>query len=101
MLTRQDIKLLVESFKTRSEADYDLQRLEEKMATKNDLRKLEVDLRKLDDKFSIKFNKVLVKLDSVIKELTDSRLEQASHIQEHRDIRDEINTIKKRILSSY
>lgn len=93
MLTSQDIKLLVESFKTRSEADYDLQRLEKKMATK-------VDLRKLEDKFSMKFNKVLVKLDSVIKELKDSRLEQSSHVQEHRDIRDEISTIKKRILSS-
>lgn len=49
MLTSQDIKLLIDSFKTRAEADE--------------------DLRKMGEKFDIKFNKVLDKLDVVIKEL--------------------------------
>lgn len=82
MLTPKDIKLLVESFKTRAETDYDLRRLEEKMATKDD------------------FREVLTRMDAVIKELKDFRLEQSSHIQDHRDIRDEINAVRKRILSS-
>lgn len=65
MLTSKDIKLLIESFKPRAEVDYDLQRLEEKMATRDD------------------FRKVMIQLDAVIKELKDFRLEQSSHIQEH------------------
>lgn len=61
MLTSQDIKLLIDSFKTRAEADE--------------------DLRKIGEKFNIKFNKVLDGLDVVIKELKDFRLEQSSHTQ--------------------
>lgn len=58
MLTSQDIKLLIDSFKTRAEADE--------------------DLRKMGEKFNIKFNKILDRLDVVIKELKDFRLEQSS-----------------------
>lgn len=81
MLTSQDIKLLVESFKTRSEADEDLRKLEEKMATKDD------------------FRQAMIVLDKVLKEVLAMRQEQDFHTQEHRDIRDEINAIKKRSLS--
>ncbi len=81
MLTSKDIKLLIESFKPRAELEYDLQRLEENMASRDD------------------FRKVMTQLDAVIKELKDFRLEQSSHTQEHNDIRDEINAVKKRILS--
>lgn len=66
MLTSKDIKLLIESFKTRAEADE--------------------DLRKLEDRFDLKFNDVLDKLDAVFKELKDMRLEQNVHVQTHRDI---------------
>lgn len=66
MLTSKDIRLLIESFKTRAEADE--------------------DLRKQEDRFDLKFNDVLDKLDAVYKELKDMRLEQNAHVQTHRDI---------------
>lgn len=65
MLTATDIKLLVETFKTRAEADEDLRRLEEKMATKYD------------------FRKVMTVLDIVLKEVLAMRQEQTFHTQEY------------------
>lgn len=61
MLTSEDIKLLIDSFKTRAEADE--------------------DLRKLEERFDLRFNDVLDKLDAVYKELKDMRQEQDFHVQ--------------------
>lgn len=79
MLTSQDIKLLIETFKTRAEADE--------------------DIRKLEDRFDVKFNKVLDKLDSVYKELKDMRLEQSMHVQKHRDIDERFDKLESSIHS--
>lgn len=78
MLTSQDIKLLIDSFKTRAEADE--------------------DLRKLEDRFDLRFNDVLDKLDAVYKELKDMRQEQDFHVQQHRDINDRLDKIKSSVL---
>lgn len=77
MLTSKDIKLLIESFKTRAEADE--------------------DLRKLEDRFDLKFNDVLGKLDAVYKELKDMRQEQDMHVQKHRDIDEKLDQLKSPI----
>lgn len=77
MLTSQDIKLLIETFKTRAEADE--------------------DIRRLEDKFDVKFNKVLDKLDSVYKELKDMRMEQSMHVQKHRDIDGRLDKLQSSI----
>ncbi|OGE37049.1 hypothetical protein A3B45_04045 [Candidatus Daviesbacteria bacterium RIFCSPLOWO2_01_FULL_39_12] len=82
MLTSRDIKLLIETFKTRAEADEDLRKLREEMATKDMLRE------------------VMTKLDAVYKELKDMRLEQDMHVQMHRDIREELDSLKSSIHSS-
>ncbi len=66
MLTSKDIRLLVNSFKTREEADADMQALREEM------HQLRLD--------------VLEKLDAVFKEVKDMRQEQDMHVQKHRDI---------------
>ena len=80
MLTSNDIKLLVDNFKTRAEADEDLRRLEERL--------------------DLKFQDVLTKLDVAYKELHNMRLEQNVHVQQHKDIRDELNNLKSSIQPS-
>lgn len=75
MLTSQDIKLLVDTFKTRVEADEDLRKLKEEMATKG------------------MFREVMTKLDAVFKELKDMRLEQDIHVQKHRDIDEKLDKL--------
>lgn len=76
MLTSEDIKLLIETFKTRAEADD--------------------DLRKLEERLDFKFQDVLTKLDAVYKELKDMRLEQNAHVQMHRDINDRLDKLESR-----
>ncbi len=78
MLTSKDIKLLIDSFKTRAEADE--------------------DLRKLEDRFNLRFNDVLDKLDAVYKEVLDMRQEQDFHVQQHRDIKDRLDKIEYSML---
>lgn len=73
MLTAKDIKLFVESFKTRAESDE--------------------DLRKMQERFDLKFNDVLDKLDAVFKEVKDMREDQDFHVQKHRDIDDKFDSI--------
>ncbi len=82
MLTSEDIKLLIESFKTRAEVDEDLRKLEEKMATKGMLRD------------------VMTKLDAVFKELKDMRQEQDMHVQKHRDIDEKFDKLKTSVHSN-
>ncbi len=77
MLTSQDIKLLVATFKTRAEADE--------------------DLRKLKEEFDLKFNEVLEGVDAVYKELKDMRLEQNMHVQKHRDIDEKFDKLETSI----
>ena len=74
MLTSKDIKLLVDTFKTRAE--------------------VEEDIRRLEDKFDFKFNDVLTKLDNVYKELKDMRQEQNIHVQRHRDIDERLDKLE-------
>lgn len=76
MLTSEDIKLLIENFKTRAEADEDIRKLREEMATKG------------------MFREVMTKLDAVYKELKDMRLEQDMHVQKHRDIEERLDKIE-------
>ena len=80
MLTSKDIKLLIDSFKTRAEADE--------------------DLRKLEDRFNLRFNDVLDKLDAVYKELKDMRQEQDFHVQQHRDIKDRLDKIESSVMQA-
>lgn len=75
MLTSQDIKLLVDTFKTRAEADEDLRKLKEEMATKG------------------MFREVMNKLDAVYTELKDMRQEQDIHVQKHRDIDEKLDKL--------
>ena len=76
MLTPKDIKLLIDTFKTRAEADEDLRKLREEMATKD------------------MFREVMTKLDAVYKELKDMRQEQDMHVQKHRDIDERLDKIE-------
>lgn len=78
MLTSEDIKLLIDSFKTRAEADE--------------------DLRKLEERFDLRFNDVLDKLDAVYKELKDMRQEQDFHVQQHRDIKVRLDKIESSVM---
>lgn len=80
MLTSKDIRLLIESFKTRVEADE--------------------DLRKQEDRFDLKFNDVLDKLDAVFKEVKDMRQEQDFHVQQHRDINERLDKLESPIHSA-
>lgn len=73
MLTSKDIKLFVDFFKTRAEADEDLRKLKEEMQT------LRLD--------------VLEKLDAVFKEVKDMRQEQDMHVQKHRDIDERLDKL--------
>lgn len=82
MLTSKDIKLLIDTFKTRAEADEDLQKLREEMVTKD------------------MFRDVMTKIDAVFKELKDFRLEQDIHVQKHRDIDETLNKLKKKVFAN-
>ena len=82
MLTSKDITLLIESFKTRAEADEDLRKLREEMATKD------------------MFREVMTKLDAVFKEVKDMRQEQDMHVQKHRDIDEQLDRLKSPIHSN-
>lgn len=77
MITDADIKNLVTAFKTRAESD--------------------VDIEKQTERFDLKFNQVLDRLDAVFKELQDFRQEQSFHIQSHMDIDEAITATKKRL----
>ena len=79
MLTSKDIKLLIESFKTRAEADEDLRKLREEMATKDMSRE------------------VMTRLDAVYKEVKDMRQEQDIHVQKHRDIDERLDKLESPI----
>ncbi len=82
MLTSKDIKLLIESFKTRTEVDEDLRKLREEMATKG------------------MFREVMTKLDAVYKEVKDMRQEQDMHVQKHRDIDERLDNLESPIHSN-
>lgn len=79
MLTSKDIKLLIDFFKTRAEADEDLRKLKEEMATKD------------------MFREVMTKIDAVYKEVLDMRQEQDIHVQKHRDIDERFDKIETSI----
>ncbi len=79
MLTSKDIRLLVNSFKTREEADADIQALREEM------HQLRLD--------------VLEKLDAVFTEVKDMRQEQDIHVQKHRDINDRFDKLEASVNS--
>lgn len=82
MLTSKDIKLLIEFFKTRAEADEDLRKLREEMATKG------------------MFREVMTKLDAVYKEVADMRQEQDMHVQKDRDIDEQLDQLKSPFYSN-
>lgn len=77
----------------------DIQKLMETFATKYDLEKLVHR-----DEFDEKFNMVLTRLDAVYnsftvassayKELVDMRMDNATHMQSHRDIEEDLSKIK-------
>lgn len=79
MLTDKDFEKLLKLFPTGEEFKQELEKIREEMATKDDLRKL------------------MVVLDKVLKEVLDMRQEQTMHVQTHRDIEDEIESVKKKL----
>ena len=79
MLTKADIKLLVENFPTRSEFEFELAKIREEMATKNDVR----DLKGL--------------VESVFTEVKNMREEQSAHFNEHRRINDDLQSLDKSV----
>jgi len=87
MLTSKDIKLLIESFKTRAEAD-------------EDIRKLRDEISGLKEEMTTKemFRDVMTKLDAVFKEVKDMRQEQDMHVQKHRDIDDRLDNLETPVL---
>lgn len=72
MLTIKDIQKLMETFATK----YDLERF----ATKEDLQEVK--------------NQVLDRMDAVYKELVNMRMDNATHMQSHRDIAHELKKSK-------
>jgi len=79
MLTSIDIKLLVDTFKTRAEADEDSRILKEEMQG------LRLDvLEKLDAVYAV----------AVYKEVKDMRQEQNMHVQKHRDIDERLDKLE-------
>ena len=79
MLNEKDIELLLEHFVTKTEFNQTIERLEEKMATKEDQ------------------NRVMTTLDQVLKEVIAVRQEQAAHFQQHEDTNNDIKDLKKRV----
>jgi uncharacterized coiled-coil DUF342 family protein len=89
MLTSNDIKLLIDSFKTRAEADEDFRKLREEMGN-------------LKDEMATKdmFREVMTKLDAVFKEVKDMRQKQDMHVQKHRDIDDRLDKLKTSLIAN-
>ena len=83
MLTKADIKLLVDTFPTRAEFDKKIEEIKREMATKEELRELKDIL--------------LDRSDSLFTELKKIREEQAMHIGIHQRVDDDINSLKKRV----
>ena len=81
MLTKKDIDLLLEHFVTKTEFNQTIERLEEKMATKED------------------HDRAMTTLDAVLKEVIATRQEQAAHYQQHEDTNNEMKNIKKELKS--
>ena len=79
MLTKVDIKKLIEVFATKQ----DLRRFEEKMVTR--------------EEFDLKFDNVINKLDAVYGEVKDFRQKQSFHQGQHDRINEDISTIKDRV----
>lgn len=79
MLTKKDIELLIENFVTRTEFDQAIERLEEKMATKEDI------------------NRVMTTLDAVLGEVKAMRMEQSANSQRFDDHDKEIKGIKMQV----
>lgn len=81
MLTDTDIKKLIlemaRSFVTKEELRQEFEKIKEEMATKNESRD------------------VMTKLDAVFKEILAVRQEQSIHAQQHSDIHDQLDAIKK------
>lgn len=84
MLTSVDIKLLVENFKTRQEADDDLRRLEERLEGKLLSRQ----------EFNEKFDIIMTGLDKVVGELQTVRIEQGANQVAHDRIDEDLAAIK-------
>lgn len=79
MLSKSDIKKLVEVFATKGELKVELKQIREEMATKD------------------QNNKVMDKLDAVYGELKDFRQEQTVHTEQHRQIREELDNVEVRL----
>lgn len=79
MLTKADVKLLVDNFPTRAEFEYKLEQLRAEMVTKDELKEV----------------KGLV--ESVYTEVKNVRLEQSMHVGMHQRVDEEVNSLKKRV----
>lgn len=79
MLTKNDIKLLVDNFATRAEFEHKMNEFEENMVTKDD------------------FRKVMGLLESVYTEVKKIREEQSMHIGIHQRQDEVMTAIKERI----
>lgn len=79
MLSKNDIKKLVDVFATKVELKQSLDQIREEMATKD------------------QYNHVIDKLDAVYGELKDFRQEQTVHTDQHRQIREELDGVEVRL----
>lgn len=75
MLTKDDIRKLIEVFTSKE----DLERLRDSLATKE------------------QFEQVIEKLDSVYGELKDFRQEQTVHAGQHEELREDVNNLKRKV----
>lgn len=79
MLTTQDIAKMTQLFTTKAELKQEIEKVREEMATKQDM------------------NKVMTMLDAVMSELKDMCQEQTFHVQDHRNIKEEVDELKERV----
>lgn len=77
MLTNDDIKKLMDRFLDVFATRYDLVRIEEKMATKDDLRE------------------IMTKVENIFTEVKKITEEQSAHFEEHRRVNDRLDKIER------
>ena len=74
--------------------DDDIQKMLQVFATKQEL-KQEIEKLVTVEEFREKHDQTMTRIDAVFKELKDRREEQTVHMQDHEDIRKDIDDIKR------
>lgn len=79
MLTKDDIRRLIEVFATREDLKQEIQRLDEKMVTKD------------------QFKRVIEMLDEVMGEVKTVREEQSIHANQHEEIHERLDKLQSAV----